>query len=231
VANTARDSEPAIVRAWKVICPLSFAAFAVLAVEAHRHPYFDWDLSIATRLQRLQSWCFVMQLVSAPGYGWRPFALIAAIVLILLIAGRRSWAGFLISSAGIGELLVCLAKRMVGRPRPAPGLVAVAHRLLDPSFPSGHVMFYCSACGFLLFVACLETKRSAAFKLAMAILAAIPIVLVGPSRVYLGEHWPSDVLGAYLLAGAWLPLVFAAYWRWKTRSMHAKAAQRGIAPR
>ena len=231
MANTAQASEPAIVRAWKAICPWSLLAFAVLAVQAHQHPYFNWDLWIATRLQRLTSLSLVMQLVSAPGYGWRGFVLTGATVLILVFAGRRGWAGFLIASTGVGDLVNLLAKRIVGRPRPSPGLVAVAHHLTDPSFPSGHVMFYCCYCGFLLFVACLEPKRSAAFKLAMAILAAIPIVLVGPSRVYLGEHWPSDVIGGYLLAGAWLPLVFAAYWRWQSRSIDAKHAQRGMAPR
>jgi len=50
----------------------------------------------------------------------------------------------------------------------------------------------------------LITWRQGLVRTLVLLLLALPVVLVGPSRVYLGQHWPSDVLGAYLLAAVWL---------------------------
>jgi membrane-associated phospholipid phosphatase len=231
VGNAARPSGPRSTGTWKIICALSLIAFAVLAAYAHQRPYFGWDLAVAARLQRLPGLLPIMKLVSIPGYGWWPFALTAATALIFLAAGRRTESAFLILSTAVAGLLNHVAKEMVGRPRPPENLVAVSRALGDPSFPSGHVMFYCSYFGFLLYLAHRERSRSGRWRHGAIILAAVPIALVGPSRVYLGEHWPSDVLGAYLLAGAWLAVVVHAYSRWKAHSADPVASQRGIAPR
>jgi undecaprenyl-diphosphatase len=132
---------------------------------------------------------------------------------------RYKWeAVFLPLSTGIGALLDELAKALVARPRPSAALVSVTTRhLFDPSFPSGHVVFYCSYFGFLFGLAYLGRNRAPRSSRLAMILPVIPIVLVGISRVYLGAHWPSDVLGGYLLSAAWLPLLFFAYRRAKER--------------
>jgi membrane-associated phospholipid phosphatase len=213
-----------------ILWVLSLVAFTVLAIEAHQHPYFTWDVRVATSLQRLPGLKMPMRLVSALGYGWRAISLIALIALLLWAIRAKMEAAFLALSSGLGALLDELAKALVGRPRPAAALVHITRRLGDASFPSGHVVFYCSSFGFLFALAFFDRKCAPAARRAVMTLAALPIVLVGPSRVYLGAHWPSDVLGGYLLGAAWLAIVLQVYRRWKTRSPKA-ADQRGIAPR
>ncbi len=213
-----------------ILWVLSLVAFTVLAIAAHQHAYFSWDVSVARSLQRLPGLQLPMRLVSAPGYGWRAVSLIALIALLLWATRRKTEAAFLALSSGLGALLDELAKALVGRPRPAAALVTITRHMGDPSFPSGHVVFYCSSFGFLFALAFLDRNCGPGARRALLTLIGLPIVLVGPSRVYLGAHWPSDVLGGYLLGAAWLAVVLQVYRRWKTRSPKG-ADQRGIAPR
>jgi undecaprenyl-diphosphatase len=50
------------------------------------------------------------------------------------------------------------------------------------------------------------------------VLSALPVLLIGFSRITLRAHWPSDVLGAYLLSGVWLGFSLDVYRRWKRRA-------------
>src|SRR5205085_12697449 len=131
---------------------------------------------------------------------------------------RRTEAAGLLLCAGVGDLINVLTKFVVARPRPSALLVNVYRPLHTESFPSGHVNFYVCYFGFLFFVAyALLPKRTLARRLALTI-TALFVLAVGPSRVYLGAHWPSDTLGAYLLSGLWLAAVLHFYRRWKQRS-------------
>ena len=112
---------------------------------------------------------------------------------------------------GVG-LLGSLVKEVVQRQRPTPALVNVFSPLSDYSFPSGHVLFFTAFLGFLFFLLYTLTPHSTLRTLGLVIMGAL-IGLVGVSRVYLGQHWPSDVLGAYLMGSVWLALMIYLY-RW-----------------
>jgi undecaprenyl-diphosphatase len=195
----------------------ALAAFAVLAVFAHVYAYFGWDETAALWLQHLPvpGLASLMSIVSFFGNGFTPWALTTATVLLFLALGHRSEAAGLVLSAGGGELMNSLIKFLIARPRPTAELVRVSLHLRTQSFPSGHVTFYMCYFGFLFFVAyALLPRRSTVRRLAL-LLTALPVALVGCSRVYLGAHWPSDVLGAYLFGGLWLALSLDIYRRWK----------------
>jgi membrane-associated phospholipid phosphatase len=212
----------ALRRLWRAqtVYFVALGAFAVLAVFAYLDPYFAWDLKVSHAF----SWTTftppgllpLMEFVSFFGYGWMPYAMAAATAVIFYAAGRRSeGVALALSTAGSG-LINSLIKLLISRPRPSPVIRAYRDNA-TLSFPSGHVTFYVCYFGFLFFVAYALLRRGTMVRRLALTLAALPVLLVGPSRIYLGAHWPSDTLGAYLLSGVWLAFSLAMYKRWKER--------------
>ena len=115
-------------------------------------------------------------------------------------------------AAALPPLVNVVVKGIIRRPRPTVDLVHVLNVLNSYSFPSGHVMFYVGFFGFLWFLIYTLLKRSVLRTILLIFFGAL-IVLIGISRIYLGQHWASDVLGAYLLGGLTLAAIFQFY-RW-----------------
>jgi membrane-associated phospholipid phosphatase len=187
-------------------------AFGVLFFLARSIIYFPIDLRITLGVQTLRAGWFdvLMRLVSTLGYSPQVFFLIAFTSLALFLIGLR-WEAVvtLIAAAGI-SVLGTVVKIVVERPRPSPDLIHVFQQLNDFSFPSGHVLFYTSFFGFLFFLFYTLLKYSWPRTLALVVLGGL-VALIGLSRVYLGEHWASDVLGAYLLGSLWLVSTIYVY--------------------
>jgi undecaprenyl-diphosphatase len=195
-------------------------AFAVLAGFAYFDTYFSWDLRIARGLQNLPvpGLLNFMRFVSVFGNTWKPYAITTVTALLFLAFSRRSEAAGLVLSAGGSSILNGLIKVLIARPRPTAELVTIYRDLHTQSFPSGHVTFYVCYFGFLFFVAyALLPLRSMARRAALT-LTLLPVALIGLSRVYLGAHWPSDTLGAYLMGGLWLAFSLHVYRIWKERA-------------
>ena len=91
-----------------------------------------------------------------------------------------------------------LVKDLIQRPRPTAAVVHVLDTINSYSFPSGHVMFYLGFFGFIWFLAFSLLKPSLKRGLLLVFFSSL-VVLIGISRIYVGEHWASDVLGSYLL--------------------------------
>jgi undecaprenyl-diphosphatase len=75
--------------------------------------------------------------------------------------------------------------------------------LAGTSFPSGHVLTYTAFYGFLAHALFRQTGRRPARRIAVGSIVGF-VLLVGPSRIQRGHHWPSDVLASYLLGFAYL---------------------------
>ncbi|GAB4255288.1 MAG: hypothetical protein Kow0092_00200 [Deferrisomatales bacterium] len=132
--------------------------------------------------------------------------LVAAAAALALRAGRRYEAALLSGGFAAGEALCWAAKLWAGRPRPAPPLP------LDlpatPAFPSHHAFSSLVVYGFLCYLAVRGSsgrRRSRAYAAAGIVVAA-----VGLSRLYLGVHWLTDVLGGLALGGAWATALITA---------------------
>jgi undecaprenyl-diphosphatase len=158
-----------------------------------------------------------MRMVSWPGYGPQVLGVVTVLSGLLWRLELREEA-LLCALAGLASLLSNnLLKLIIARPRPSADLVDVITQVTGYSFPSGHVMFYTAFFGFLFFLSYMLLKSSWKRWLLLLLFGGL-VVLVGPSRIYLGNHWASDVYAAYLMGSLILAGVITLYNRWSARS-------------
>lgn len=137
--------------------------------------------------------------------------LLPAAALAVALLARRWTAALLVLAASVtGVLLGDALKLLVARPRPPVEFFQTPGPTDGYGFPSGTALLTAVVLGaacYLIRSAPRPVRTVAAA--ASALLAAT----VGLSRVYVGEHWPTDVLGGWLFGGAWLLVLLSAYRR------------------
>ncbi|WP_330302793.1 MULTISPECIES: phosphatase PAP2 family protein [unclassified Streptomyces] len=143
---------------------------------------------------------------------WTLRAVCAAAVIWLLWIHSAWWlALWVVATCVLGTLVQQGLKSAVGRERPVwPDPVDSAHYA---AFPSGHALTATVVCGLLLWLLRLHGAGHALRRTASA-LAVVSVVGVGLTRVWLGVHWPSDVLGGWLIGALIVALAVASYERW-----------------
>ena len=209
----------AVRRLWRAetFYAVGLLSFSVLALFAHYTAHFDWDLRVSLWVQTWDAPGVLsfMRGVSFVGNSWHPYVL-GSLTAIAFFAFRfRSEALALALSTAGSAILNELVKALIARPRPATDFVKVFSDLESRSFPSGHVTFFVCYFGFLFFVAYALLPRGSIARRFALVLLALPVLLIGLSRVYLGVHWPSDTVGGYLFSGLWLGFSLEMYRRWK----------------
>ena len=196
-------------RSWGAVWISLVAAGTLLAIAARGAGPLPGDLTLARLLQGMPPDGATGLLLSYAGdAAW--FLPAAALAVALLL--RRWSAAMLIFLASVtGWLVGDALKLLVARPRPPVELVQTPGPSDGYGFPSGTTLLAV----VLLGTAC-YLIRHAPRPVFVSVLAAslLLVVAVGLSRVYVGEHWATDVLGGWLFGGAWLILLVAAYRLW-----------------
>ena len=212
------SARPVLSRTLAVAATCAGVVAALLAWLASRSDFFPIDLTISRIVQAAPLDWLGVPLGALNAIGFAPMVAITygAVVVTLFAIGWK-WeaavAGFtVLGSAGVSHLV----KAIVDRPRPSMQLVHVDHQLThNSSFPAGHVVNFTALAGFLCYVACIRLAPSRFRTLLLAILVTL-IGLMGLARIRAGEHWPSDVLGGYLVGIVWLT-VSVVFYRWGSR--------------
>jgi undecaprenyl-diphosphatase len=141
-----------------------------------------------------------MRDVTALG-GVTVMVLVTLVSVLAFLMHRRRWhAAILAATVLAADISSEALKTIYGRPR--PDLVPHGSYVYSASFPSGHSTL--SAATFLtlaMLIASLEPNRGT--KAMVFVLAMVLVLAIGFSRVYLGVHWPSDVLAGWCLGAAW----------------------------
>ena len=198
-----RHIAPAI--AW-TLALLGFVAMALLAA---RHDTFPADVWFAQHLQDLDSPVLSFILDVPEEISDEPLIAVVwagATILVLATIGWRQ--ALLLVAAFILRFSNGQLKDLVGRPRPSLDLVSAERQPPGLSFPSGHEQSVVLLYGLLFYFATVYIKDPGQ-RIAAQIFCAWVIVFVGFERVYVGHHWPSDVVGGAWLAGLLLAVLIA----------------------
>ncbi|MFI7500856.1 phosphatase PAP2 family protein [Streptomyces sp. NPDC049687] len=147
---------------------------------------------------------------------WDPLTmrLLAAAVAVWLVWRHGAWwtAGWLVVTSAVGTLVQQGLKAAVGRVRPVwPDPVDSAHY---QAYPSGHALTATVVCGLLLWLLHRHGVGRVLWRTAVSAVV-VSVAGVGLTRVWLGVHWPSDVLGGWLLGATLVALAIAAHLRWR----------------
>jgi membrane-associated phospholipid phosphatase len=194
--------------------------FAVLARDVLEGQTIRFDATIRGAIHSFASPGLTMAMRGITWLGSPFFLVIVAAVLIWQLAMRgRHRAAVLLVAASVGaEALDQILKFVFRRARPSPFFNIHA---MGYSFPSGHSI--ASACFYGVVAAILTVRmKSVPGKAAIWAGAAILALAIGISRIYLGVHYPSDVLAGYAAAVIWVTAVRAAYEIWLRRRSRIK---------
>ncbi|MFE1753580.1 phosphatase PAP2 family protein [Streptomyces anandii] len=159
---------------------------------------------------------------------WDPVTmrLLCAAAALWLARRRSGWrsALWLAGACAAATLLQQALKAAVGRPRPVwPDPVDSAR---FAAFPSGHAMTATVVCGLLLWLLHRHGVGRTRWRIAL-VTAAVSVVGVGLTRVWLGVHWASDVLGGWLLGAT---VAATAVWAYDWQVVRPKTARAGGSP-
>ncbi|WP_242185426.1 phosphatase PAP2 family protein [Sphingomonas sp. CARO-RG-8B-R24-01] len=140
---------------------------------------------------------------------------VALVAGALLIARKAAMAGFLIAASLLGTFAVETLKSVFDRPR--PNVVAHWATFSNTSFPSGHAAD--SAIVYLTLAALVARSVESSGLRVYVLLAAMALtLLIGLSRLYLGVHWPTDVLAGWILGASWAFLAATIAWWLQARN-------------
>ncbi|MCC6612672.1 MAG: phosphatase PAP2 family protein [Anaerolineae bacterium] len=189
-----------------VLCLVLFAMLAEDVIEQGHLQLFDQAL--ATELHRANTAYQIQAYKFISLFGYQ-ILFPACAVIALILAARRQWLNLLAWSVALagGQVLNFLLKTLFARPRPVFADPVVIESYY--SFPSGHAMFSLIAYGMLAYLIGLYVKNHYA-RILVVFLAVLAIVLIGISRMVLGVHYLSDVVGGFIAGGVWLATCIAA---------------------
>jgi len=192
---------------------LLVSSAVALSYAASKFTILPLDLKSYLELQEQASPLFNMLMQGVSYLGETEVAMALTVMAVAILALRHLWleAIFMLATAS-NVFLTFVLKELIHRARPtaiAENASGFVQGINQYSYPSGHVLFFVVFFGFFAYLAWIHFARCVRM-VVIAICAAL-IVLIGPSRVFLGAHWASDVVGSYIIGSIWLLILILAY--------------------
>lgn len=154
----------------------------------------------------------IMKCITSLGNVTGVVVFLMIVFLILYLLKKRKYIFPILISSVLGEIFVFIIKLIAQRERPSIENALITEK--DFSFPSGHTMIAMTVYG-LIFYFLVKSSKEKWQKILLSILGVVLVGLIGFSRLYLGVHWPTDVLASYLLGSGWVCFVIGSIQGWK----------------
>ena len=204
-----------------LISLLSLFGFGLMALLVSNHSIYHFDSTVINFIQGLESPVITSFMKIITFLGSSVFIILLSISILYFlykVLNHRSEL-ILFIAALIGSNILCvLLKLFFHRARPD------LHRLIEISgysFPSGHATNAMTVYGILTFILWRNIRTKSGRSL-LIITSLIMILLIGISRIYLGVHFPSDVIAGYFTGGFWISTAIWYYQRYKERQYERK---------
>ena len=197
--------------------------FIALSIMVAVYPTLPIDIKLSREIKEHQNTTVdrLMYLISTPGYMPESVILVATTGLLFFLFKYKKAALFVLLTSVAG-LISTIIKALVNRPRPSKDFVRIVFETTQQSFPSGHMLFYVVFFGFLLLLMYQLENIPKVIRYIVGAISIFFIFSIPFSRIYLGAHWFTDVLGGFLSGLLSLYLLSWLYLR--------KRANKGEAP-
>ena len=193
-----------------LVLTLITAGFIALSILVVIYPNLAIDLKFSEEIQEHQNPFIdkVIYIISTPGYMTESVILVLVTSLLFFLFKYKKAALFVLLTS-IAGLISTIVKGIVNRPRPSKDLVRILYETAQQSFPSGHMLFYVVFFGFLILLMFQLENVPKIVRYVVGFISAFFIFTIPFSRIYLGAHWFTDVLGGFLLG---LPSLYLLSW-------------------
>jgi membrane-associated phospholipid phosphatase len=195
-------------RYWLIIGSLAIFSI-IISVFAHLYPLFPGDLQLSLLLQSIKNNVMLsaMEGISYALSGWRtPVIVLAGAISLWFTLGKLE--GIFVIISGLTAFINDPLKAIIGRPRPTAEMVTLFATEPDNAFPSGHTIYTVLVFGMLTYLVATAQQKSRLKRIIISGFLLL-IFLVGASRIYLGVHWLSDIIGGLLIGSV---LLFGLIW-------------------
>jgi membrane-associated phospholipid phosphatase len=173
-------------------------------------PDFDNTISEVVQSNKDRGFLALMSFISWWGESYIMILSVLCVSLLLFVTSYKKAAIFILSVFIMDIINICL-KLIINRPRPE--MIDIYPSFQQGSFPSGHVVHYVVFFGFMLCVMLTDARISIILRWAVSLLCVFLIAGVSASRIYLGTHWPTDIIAAYIIGFIMLAVVIQQYLR------------------
>jgi len=175
-------------------------SFISLSVFIAINPIIPFDIQVSQVVQKFQAKWLDYLMLAISLFGELPWSLISVLMVAAIFYfnkfKRESYFITLILCSG---LIILVIKNIINRPRPTSFYVRLVEINRFQSFPSGHVLSYILFFGFLIILMKNLKTIAKGWRHLITVVSVFLIIMIAPSRIYLGAHWFTDTLGGFLL--------------------------------